>query len=115
VPLMMQRLLDADPEVIAATDVSTLQITATSGSALAGELAVRFMDTFTDSIYNFYGATETGWVTIASPRDLRAAPGTAGRVPWRTTVKVLDEAGREVPTGQTGVIHVGNDMPFGGY
>ncbi|WP_293784408.1 AMP-binding protein [uncultured Aeromicrobium sp.] len=115
VPLMMQRLLDADPQVVESADVSSLEITATSGSALAGDLATHFMDTFTDSIYNFYGATETGWVTIASPKDLRAAPGTAGRVPWRTTVKILDAEGREVPTGQTGLIHVGNDMPFGGY
>src|SRR5690606_15053248 len=39
VPLMMQRLVDADPEVIKANDVSSLKITASSGSALAGELA----------------------------------------------------------------------------
>ena len=115
VPLMMQRLVDADPEVIKANDVSSLQITASSGSALAGELATHFMDTFTDSVYNFYGATETGWVTIAGPKDLRDAPGTAGRVPWHTVVKVLDEKGHEVPQGETGVIYVGNSMMFAGY
>jgi fatty-acyl-CoA synthase len=115
VPLMMQRLVDADPEVIARTDVSSLRITASSGSALAGDLATEFMDTFTDSVYNLYGATETGWATIASPADLRAAPGTAGRPPWHTVVKILDDAGNEVPQGQTGTIYVGNDMPFGGY
>ncbi|MGA8851084.1 MAG: AMP-binding protein [Aeromicrobium sp.] len=115
VPLMMQRLVGVDPDVVAATDVSSLKITASSGSALAGDLANHFMDTFTDSVYNFYGATETGWVTIASPRDLREAPGTAGVPPHRTTVKILDADGHEVPQGETGVIHVGNDMPFGGY
>ncbi|EFQ82530.1 AMP-binding enzyme [Aeromicrobium marinum DSM 15272] len=115
VPLMMQRLVDADPTAIEKADVSSLRITASSGSALAGELATRFMDTFTDSVYNFYGATETGWVSIASPEDLRAAPGTAGRVPWRTVVKVLDADGQEVPPGETGVIHVGNEMQFAGY
>ncbi|HKY58242.1 MAG TPA: AMP-binding protein [Aeromicrobium sp.] len=115
VPLMMQRLVDADPDVIARTDVSSLRITASSGSALAGDLATEFMDTFTDSVYNLYGATETGWATIASPADLRAAPGTAGRPPWRTIVKILDQAGNEVPQGETGTIYVGNDMPFGGY
>jgi acyl-coenzyme A synthetase/AMP-(fatty) acid ligase len=73
------------------------------------------MDTFTDSVYNFYGATEVGWATIASPEDLRAAPGTAGRPPWHTVVKILDEDGNEVPQGETGTIYVGNDMPFGGY
>ena len=115
VPLMMQRLVDADEKVIAEKDVSSLAITASSGSALAGTLATHFMDTFTDSVYNFYGATETGWVSIASPEDLRAAPGTAGRVPWRTVVKVLDTDGNEVPAGETGVIYVGNEMQFGGY
>ncbi len=115
VPLMMQRLVDADPEVIKNSDVSSLKITASSGSALAGELATHFMDTFTDSVYNFYGATETAWATIASPADLRAAPGTAGRVPWHTVVKVLDDEGKEVPQGETGVIYVGNSMMFGGY
>ncbi|HPU13130.1 MAG TPA: AMP-binding protein [Aeromicrobium sp.] len=115
VPLMMQRLVDADPEVIKANDVSSLEITASSGSALAGELATHFMDTFTDSVYNFYGATETGWATIANPADLRAAPGTAGRVPWHTITKVLDENGKELPPGETGVIYVGNSMLFAGY
>ncbi len=115
VPLMMQRLVDADPEVIKNNDVSSLKITASSGSALAGELATHFMDTFTDSVYNFYGATETGWATIANPRDLRAAPGTAGRVPWHTITKVLDEDGNELPPGETGVIYVGNEMLFAGY
>jgi fatty-acyl-CoA synthase len=115
VPLMMQRMVDLDPAVIARTDVSSLRITASSGSALAGELATTYMDRFTDSVYNFYGATETGWVTIANPTDLREAPGTAGTPPFRTTVKILDAQGRELPQGETGVIHVGNDMPFGGY
>ena len=112
---MMQRMVDADPVVVEKTDVSSLEVTASSGSALAGDLANHFMDMFTDSVYNFYGATETGWVTIASPKDLREAPGTAGIPPFRTHVKILDADGREVPQGETGVIHVGNDMPFGGY
>lgn len=115
VPVMMQRLVDLPSDTIAKYDVSSLRITDASGAALPGELATRFMDTFTDSVYNFYGATETGWVTIANPQDLRAAPGTAGRPPWRTEVKILDPDGREVPQGETGVIHVVNDMPFGGY
>ncbi len=115
VPIMLQRMADLPDEATAGLDVSSLRITATSGSALAGDLAIRFMDRFTDSIYNFYGATETAWVTIASPEGLRAAPGTAGVPPRRTTVKVLGPDGQEVPQGETGVIHVGNDMPFGGY
>jgi len=115
VPLMIQRLVDVDPDIIKKTDTSSLRITASSGSALAGDLANRFMDLYTDSVYNFYGATETGWVTIASPEQLRAAPGTAGTPPFRTNVLILDTDGNEVRQGETGVIHVSNDVPFGGY
>jgi len=56
-----------------------------------------------------------GWATIATPADLRAAPGTAGRSPMGTTVKLLDEDGREAPPGQGGRIFVGNELSFDGY
>jgi len=66
-------------------------------------------------LYNLYGSTEVAWATIATPEDLRAAPGTAGRPPLGTVVKLLDEGGREVAPGQTGRIFVGNEMVFEGY
>ena len=73
------------------------------------------MDRFGDNLYNLYGSTEVAWATIATPEDLRAAPGTAGRVPRGTIVKLLDEDGKEVPAGETGRIFVGNEMAFEGY
>jgi fatty-acyl-CoA synthase len=73
------------------------------------------MDEFGDVIYNLYGSTEVAWATIATPADLRAAPGTAGRPPLGTTLKIYDEDGRELPAGHTGRIFVGNDMLFEGY
>ncbi len=51
---------------------------AASGSALPGELATRWMDGFGDNLYNLYGSTEVAWASIATPEDMRAAPGTAG-------------------------------------
>jgi fatty-acyl-CoA synthase len=73
------------------------------------------MDEFGDILYNLYGSTEVAWATIATPADLRAAPGTAGKAPRGTVVKIYDEAGNELPTGQTGRIYVGNEMLFEGY
>ncbi len=88
---------------------------AVSGSALPGELATRAMDEFGDVLYNLYGSTEVAWATIATPADLRAAPGTAGRPPMGTVVKLLDADGREVPNGLSGRIFVANEMTFEGY
>ncbi len=96
VPVMLQRILDLPPETIAAHDLHALKIVAVSGSALPGELAVRAMNVLGDVLYNLYGSTEVAWATIATPEDLRAAPGTAGKPPLGTVVKLLDEQGREV-------------------
>ena len=73
------------------------------------------MDTFGDVLYNLYGSTEVAWATIATPEDLRAAPGTAGRPPLGTVVKLLDAEGQEVAPGEGGRIFVANEMVFEGY
>jgi fatty-acyl-CoA synthase len=73
------------------------------------------MDEFGDNVYNLYGSTEVAWATIATPEDIRAAPGTAGKVPRGTVVKLYDPDGNPVGDGETGRIFVGNDMAFEGY
>ncbi|MDG6110159.1 AMP-binding protein [Dactylosporangium aurantiacum] len=109
VPVMLQRLLEAP------APMPTLRVAATSGSALTGPLASRFMDVYGPVLYNLYGSTEASWVSIATPEELRSAPGTAGRPPHGTRVAILSDTGTELPTGVIGRIFVGNDMLFEGY
>lgn len=115
VPVMIQRIMALRSEVRSRYDTSSLRVVGLSGSALPGELATRFMDTFGDVIYNLYGSTEVGWASIADPRDLREAPGTAGRVPTGTTVRILDDDGAELPLGTTGRIFVRSALLFESY
>ncbi len=115
VPVMLQRIIDLGPETISRYDLGALRVVALSGSALPGELATRAMDQLGEVLYNLYGSTEVAWATVATPADLRAAPGTAGRPPMGTVVKLLDEQGREVAPGEPGRIFVGNEMMFDGY
>jgi fatty-acyl-CoA synthase len=115
VPVMIQRILALPEETLDSYDLSSLRITSLSGSALPGELAIAWMDRFGDTVYNLYGSTEVAYATVATPEDLRAAPGTAGRPPRGTVVKLFDEDGREVPPGSVGRIFVGNEMSFEGY
>jgi fatty-acyl-CoA synthase len=115
VPVMLQRILELPAETIERYDLHALRVIAASGSALPGELATKVMDRFGDVLYNLYGSTEVAWATIATPEDLRAAPGTAGRPPRGTIVKLFDQEGHEVDPGDTGRIFVGNEMLFEGY
>lgn len=115
VPVMLQRILDLPEHQRRPYDHSSLQAVACSGSALTAPLAKRFQQEFGPVLYNFYGSTEVSWASIATPDDLREAPGTAGRPPLGTEVRVLDEHGAPLPTGQRGRIFVGNAMLFDGY
>jgi fatty-acyl-CoA synthase len=116
VPVMLQRILELPDATLASYDLSSLRIVALSGSALPGELAIRAMDRLGDVLYNLYGSTEVGWATIATPDDLRSAPGTAGKAPRGTAVRIYDTDERELTApGAVGRIFVGNDMKFDGY
>jgi acyl-CoA synthetase (AMP-forming)/AMP-acid ligase II len=115
VPVMMQRILELPEEALERYDLSKVRVVAVSGSALPGALSDRWMDTFGDNVYNLYGSTEVAWASIATPEDLRAAPGTAGRPPYGTIVRLYDDEGNPVGAGATGRIFVGNEMQFEGY
>jgi fatty-acyl-CoA synthase len=116
VPVMLQRILELPEDTIKKYDTRSLKIIAASGSALPGGLATKTMDLFGDVLYNLYGSTEVAWATIAQPKDLRQAPGTAGKVPRGTVVKLYDDGGTEISEpGVTGRIFVGNEMQFEGY
>jgi acyl-CoA synthetase (AMP-forming)/AMP-acid ligase II len=115
VPVMIQRILTLPEETLDRYSVPTLKITSLSGSALPGELAIAWMDRFGDNVYNLYGSTEVAYATVATPEDLRAAPGTAGKPPRGTKICLYDESGNEVPQGEVGRIFVGNEMAFEGY
>jgi fatty-acyl-CoA synthase len=115
VPVMLQRILECGPECLGAYDTSALGVIAVSGSALPGTLAHQVMAAFGETLYNLYGSTEVAWATIASPEDLRAAPGTAGRTLRGTIVRIFDEHGEEVTPGATGRIFVGSELLFEGY
>jgi fatty-acyl-CoA synthase len=73
------------------------------------------MDRFGPILWNFYGATETGLVTLAGPRDHVTRPGTIGRALAGNEIRLLDDAGHAVPDGQIGELYVRNSMLISGY
>lgn len=115
VPVMCQRILELPEKVRHRYDTSSLRTVPLSGSALPGDLATRFMDELGDVLYNLYGSTEVAWAAIAGPEDLRRAPGTAGRPPRGTKLRILNDDGVSLTSGETGRIFVGNELLFEGY
>jgi fatty-acyl-CoA synthase len=115
VPTMLHRVLSLGGEELHKHDLRSLRAVFCGSAPLSGRLALEAMDTLGDVLFNFYGATETGLVTLAKPADLRAAPGTIGKVLPGTEVRLLDDAGAEVAPGQVGELFVRNGLLVEGY
>jgi fatty-acyl-CoA synthase len=115
VPVMLQRMLDVPAEERRRHPARALRVVALSGSAIPASVAEAFMDAYGDVVYSLYGSTELAYISVASPRDLRRAPGTAGRPLHGVTLRILDDDGEEVPTGTTGRIFAASALTFAGY
>ncbi len=115
VPTMLHRILALGSEVLRRYDTSSLRVIFTGGAPLPGPLGQAVMDHFGDVLFNFYGATEVGLVTLATPDDLRQEPTTIGRVVPGNEVRLLDDSGKPVPQGQVGELFVRNSTLVEGY
>ena len=115
VPVMLSRLLDELDKTTPKPDLSSLRIVFVSGSQLGAELATRALKDLGPVIYNLYGSTEVAFASIAGPQHLSINPATVGPVVRGMKVKILDDNGKELPTGEIGRIFVGNFFPFEGY
>ena len=115
VPTMLHRLLELPRATRARYDARSLRVVFTTGAALPGPLANDFMDEFGDVVFNLYGSTETGMVTLAKPVDLRDAPGTIGKAVPGNDIRLLDDDKRDVPPGGVGELFVKNKVLVAGY
>lgn len=116
VPTMLHRMVELAPDVIAKYDTSSLKVILIAGSALSPDLSNRVQDTFGDVLYNMYGSTECAIATVATPAELRAAPGTAGRAPVTCEVVLYDEHDQRVEgANRRSRIFIRNGAPFSGY
>jgi fatty-acyl-CoA synthase len=113
VPTMLGRLAAAAAR--GAHDVSSVRWMASGAAPLPTETARRVEAAFGPKLYNFYGATETGLVTLALPGEHTARPGTIGRALSGNEVRLLADDGREVAPGEVGELYVRNSMLVSGY
>ncbi len=109
VPTMFQMLMESPR--FADTDFSSLRFLVSGGAPLGLEVLEVFQEQKGLRIWEGYGLTEMG------PNDFLAngKPGTFGCPTPLTDVKLVDDAGNEVPTGQEGEILMRGPAMCAGY
>ncbi len=115
VPTMIIRITNLPEEALAKYDTSSLRWVMSAAAPLSTDAARRFMEHFGPVLWNFYGATETGLVTLAGPHDHVNRPGTIGRALRGNQIRLLDDTGHEVPAGEVGELYACNSTLISGY
>ncbi|MFV0474719.1 MAG: AMP-binding protein [Pikeienuella sp.] len=106
VPAMMSRMLKLPAEVKARHDLSSVEFCLTTGSPFPHDLKRAMIDWWGPVFWESYGASEIGFMTMASSEEAMARPGTAGRVQLGGSILILGPDGEPLPAGEVGDIHV---------
>ncbi len=101
-PSLLQRLCDVPADIFSRYDVSSFRSIILGGAPCPYILKVRGEERFGKSLWEFYGATETGIVTLLRPEDQLRKPGSCGTIGPGQEIRLLDAAGNEVPDGTPG-------------
>ena len=112
--IMMLGLPDA---VKAKYDVSAVDKLLISSAPARKDTKLAILQHFKNSrLFELYGATETGWVTVLRPEEQIDKLGSVGRE-WvgSGAIKILDGEGNEVPDGEVGELYARTSYVFDGY
>jgi acyl-CoA synthetase (AMP-forming)/AMP-acid ligase II len=108
-PTLLQRIMDVPEDVRARYDVSSMRAVILGAAPCPHSLKERATAQFGETLWEFYGATETGFNLVLRPEDQLRKPGSAGRPPDGQEILLLDDGGNPVPDGEPGELWVRNN------
>ena len=104
VPTMFVAFTKLPEEVRRRYDLSSLEYVVHSAAPCPPDVKRQILDWFGPVLYEFYGSTEVGPVTLSTPADFERKPGNVGRAVGGTELLVLDDSGVPLPIGEVGEI-----------
>jgi acyl-CoA synthetase (AMP-forming)/AMP-acid ligase II len=117
VPTHYIMTLGLPEKVKASYDVSRVRKLMISSAPARKDTKQAILEYFSNSqLYELYGSSEAGWVTLLRPDEQLDHLGSVGRE-WTGTgpVKICDPQGREVPDGEVGELFSCTPYAFDGY
>ena len=116
VPTMIRRVLELGAEAHARWPTPALRAVVSGAAPFPQALRERVMVRFgAEHLFDFYGATEIGWVTLIRGDEMRDHPGSVGRPIAGQQVAIFDEQGRRLDPGEVGQVYVRNEQIMRGY
>jgi acyl-CoA synthetase (AMP-forming)/AMP-acid ligase II len=116
VPTMIHRVLDVPSEIHRSCPTPGLRAIVSGAALFPNALRQRAIERFgADAIFDFYGATELGWVTLCDGQEMLERPGTVGRPIAGQEVRIVDDAGAPRSPGSVGKVFTRSAQLMRGY
>lgn len=117
VPTHYSMILDLPGTTRARYNVNAVTKLMISSAPAQRETKLAIMDYFKNTgLYELYGSTEAGWVTMLHPEEQFTKLGSVGReCVGSRPIRLLDPDGNDVPDGDPGELYSCNDYTFEGY
>jgi fatty-acyl-CoA synthase len=98
-------------------DVDAVTKLMISSAPARRDTKLAIMDFFRNSgLFELYGSTEAGWVTMLHPDEQFTKLGSVGReCVGSRRIRLLDAQGKDVPDGEAGELYSSNAYTFDGY
>ncbi len=105
VPTMLVRLLNLPAEIRRGADTSSLDHVITNSAPCPADVKQRMIQWWGPIVWESFGSSEIGAVTMCSAQEWLAKPGTVGRPFSGSVVRIMDEDRHELPVGAVGDIY----------
>ena len=117
VPTQYVMMLDLPAAVRAAHVTDRITKLMISSAPARRDTKQAVMEFFRNSgLFELYGSTEAGWVTMLHPDEQFSKLGSVGReCVGSGLIRLLDDSGREVADGEVGELHSRTPYAFAGY
>ncbi len=104
VPTMFNRLLRLPESVRTRYDLSSLTNVVHNAAPCSPAVKRAMIEWWGPVIWELYGGTESGPAVACDSREWLSHPGTVGRPVEGSTIKILDDEGKELPAGEVGEV-----------
>jgi acyl-CoA synthetase (AMP-forming)/AMP-acid ligase II len=115
-PTQLKRLVSLPPDELERADLSSMRCLIANAApvpyALKEEIVEKLGDGF---LYEVYGSTELGIVTVLKPSDQLRKPGSCGKVYGGIEVKLVKEDGTDADVGEPGELFIRTGLAMDGY
>ncbi len=115
-PTQLKRIVSLPPGELARADLSSMRCLIANAApvpyALKQEVIEKLGDGF---LYEVYGSTELGIVTVIKPTDQLRKPGSCGQTYGGVQVRIVKDDGTEAAVGEPGELFISTGLAMDGY